>query len=133
MREIKFKIWYQNEMYSGIDADREFTLSLLTGEILENRKGCGEEPEERPILLQFTGLKDKNGKEIYEGDIIEYDRKLFEVKWGEHTTNGTEYSGYLGWYRNPISNYSFDVENLGVDGSEYEVIGNIYETPELLK
>ena len=62
-------------------------------------------------LMQFTGLKDKNGKEIYEGDIVrqDYDNALCEVKF---------ISGCFSPFKH--------------DG-QFVVIGNIYENPELLK
>lgn len=84
-------------------------------------------------LVQFTGLHDKNGKEIYEGDIINvttvetcecgkdtYDTfKNCEVKW-LHTSHAA-----FGWRNNRW--HTFEA------GQEFEVIGNIYENPELLK
>lgn len=76
--------------------------------------------------MQFTGLLDKNSMEIYEGDIIKCDDMnepnhvwhISEVKWDED---------YLCWtlYR--------QCEDCNIDGSLFEVIGNIYENPELLK
>ena len=70
-------------------------------------------------IMQFTGLKDKNGKEIFEGDIVTKSLKdcgriigNFLVKWN-------------------LPNVGFDITGTG--GHQYEVIGNIYENPELLE
>ena len=84
---------------------------------------------------QYTGLKDKNGKEIYEGDIIHIHHKFFEefnyvLKWNEED---------LRYYL-----YSIDEKNLNSIGgileahlgsmiNEIEVIGNIYDNPDLLE
>jgi uncharacterized phage protein (TIGR01671 family) len=75
-------------------------------------------------LGEFTGLKDKKGKEIYEGDICrngdwEEDAQAYNFREEEVTYNEQEAS-FSGW--NPIE-----------DGMTCEVIGNIYENPELLK
>lgn len=93
------------------------------------------------IWLQYTGLKDKNGKEIYEGDIIRHDlRKIAEVKFGEGTNlGGGDSSAYFYGYYLEFQNYKDTWGNNEVDSGsfretkEIEVIGNIYETPELLK
>lgn len=82
-------------------------------------------------LMQSTGLKDKNGKLIYEGDIIKYmyyNPKrytewvvVFNQKTLEFALKDYRYDGYL-----RITNYS-------IFNNKVEVIGNIYENPELLR
>jgi len=106
MREIKFRAWDGLRM-------------TLTGISFSNSTGSVLIPP-RWILMQYTGLKDKKGKEIYEGDIVK-GKFMYKVEWY-----------HLGrWYVIPLSNRGFchtpDIWN------EYEVIGNIYENPELLE
>ncbi len=69
------------------------------------------------ILMQFTGLHDKNGKEIYEGDINE---DLGILVWNQDDAS------YIWEYKD------IDMQSMGAEHEWCIVIGNIYETPELL-
>ena len=78
------------------------------------------------ILMQYTGLKDKNGKEIYEGDVVIalfYEEKepfKYTIEWVN--------AGFR-LCKEPHSGYPLDIHGL----HDIEIIGNIYENPELLK
>ncbi len=84
----------------------------------------GDEWTENCELMQFTGLVDKNGKEIYEGDIISHPYGTASVVFGRYLGNGG--LAHSGFY------LDFGSKNIGLDGS-IEVIGNIFENPELFK
>ena len=117
MREIKFRAW---STYHGKKRMVYFG-SKFTSEDMK------EEPNWR--IMQYTGLKDKNGKEIYEGDVVQVN----------HPHKNRKYRGQVIWneYRWTGKDFFFshlDVpQDLFCEGTEYiEVIGNIYENPELL-
>ena len=116
MREIKFRAWDGEKMFvpGGLKNPVNFTDNV--------------------VHMQYTGLKDVNGKEIYEGDIVKNKyNKLELVKWGYfvESVNFNEYSNQnYGWYVGQDSQYE-DFEQ--IHNGMWEVIGNIYENPELIK
>jgi uncharacterized phage protein (TIGR01671 family) len=91
-------------------------------------------PENDEAVMQFTGLKDKNGTEIYEGDILRVgefeddgDATNYEVKWlGDEGYPAFDLVRWEG-EANALSEITQGIEFIG------EVIGNIYENPELAK
>lgn len=84
------------------------------------------------ILMQSTGLKDKNGKEIFEGDIIRYNIDVVDIK--RHPTLGfyTVLDGREGFFGDGMSIDVFE-EDAKEFSKTAEIIGNVYENPELLQ
>lgn len=136
MRKIKFRAW---------DKERK-EMIYIEGEahILINATGYSESiscyivPATNDVM-QYTGLKDKNGKEIYEGDTVKGDfwigNDIGVVKFGEHSIivghddvldSSIDTDAY-GYYISLEDREEFPL----VDTDELEIIGNIYENPEL--
>lgn len=113
-REIKFRAWDGKKMTTDflIGPDNGNVLLLDTLPFTVSRMP----------LMQYTGLKDKNGKEIYEGDIMQDDKQFKHCV--EMNYDQWKLKSATGWYS------SFQSQG-GV--GNFEVIGNIYENPELLK
>ena len=124
-REIKFRAWIkeENKMINveTIDFTDKSMQYLKKNEIIDAyllRRMIFDDIE----LMQYTGINDKNGKEIYEGDIIicKYGPEIMmEVKWvdeGFRTLGKYNGDNYVGYVKNSA-----------------EVIGNIYENFELVK
>jgi uncharacterized phage protein (TIGR01671 family) len=147
-REIKFRAWSEHEkiMYMPDYTEEEDFYITCDGEVkFLSETGMYERhiPKEYRKdwhLMQYTGLKDKNGKEIYEGDIITYWNGTMNLDPnGEHMHNGYNYSIAPHISSKVVfEQASFRIENGNPLGSRYiqpheiEVIGNIYEHPELL-
>ncbi len=117
MREIKFRAWNPVQK-----------LTYPAGSAYSCKEGVlGEfetDNEDGEVLMQYTGLKDKNGKEIYEGDVIDFaGLKPLKIVWRE--------SGFEAPLL-PYENSNPIVLTQEGFGHFAEVMGNIYENPELL-
>ena len=120
-REIKFRAWdkEENEMFNASSGFNDFTVGIKV-ESVEHTMTVSSKKYE---LMQFTGLLDKNGKEIYEGDVVKDDN-------GGDEELGIQI-GKVMWNHEWCSFRWNDGDDWSLH-SELEVVGNIYENPELI-
>lgn len=125
MRTIKFKCW-DKELNRFVIYEPHISIDL-NGNIYNLQNGEGRDRYE---LVQFTGLLDRRGREIYEGDIYQYPiavgyhEDTDEYEFGA-ALSIVEYSTFAG---RPAIGYRFHAFS-----KDCEVVGNIYENPELIK
>lgn len=138
MREIKFRVWNEDfkmylKPYSYPNGHSDLWLNMLTGDFkllegsYEYDTGCDirETTIDNCTIEQYTGLKDKNGKEIYEGDIVwiagigkctvEWDESILGFGFVQHETLSL-----------------WEYQEILEDADSLKVIGNIHENKDLL-
>ena len=129
MREIKFRAWdgrkmYYLDLYQTPSYDEPVDIVFRDREYEEQGWIDSHLTEVTSFLMQYTGLEDKNGKEIYEGDILDFVHlcgvRPAPIFW----RNG----GF--WVA--VNDPGYEDRWIVPDPEECEVIGNIYENPELL-
>jgi hypothetical protein len=107
MREIKFRAFQDNEMLTS-PISSNYGLSRFFGMLYEDAK-----------IMEFSGMKDRKGVDIFEGDIVAFeDSEIFQIEFGSGTFGAM---GHFGFYSLIDWNWM-----------ELEVIGNIYENPGLI-
>ena len=122
MREISFRVWdkdtQQGMFYGG------FSIHS-TGKIQSDMFNA-----ESLILMQYTGLEDKNGVDIYEGDILEYPNEEMKISIYYDLSSASYQFNEHGTYDDGVGrgkwNFTIGIANCS------EVIGNIYQNPGLL-
>jgi len=131
MREIKFRAWDKasKRMILPEYSDWEDFMIEPDGTVSSSYESGGYSPYRSKSrvdyeIMQYTGLKDKNGKEIYEGDLIKFDDTNIGFIDCEEWTEF-----FIHWISEPdCTDYARDFYRI----SRAEVIGNIHENPELL-
>ncbi|MBL3648407.1 YopX family protein [Bacillus sp. RHFS10] len=143
MREIKFRAWDENSQEMIYEVG--ITPEGIPYSIPENAEGCDQFNYFLTChKMQYTGLKDKNGREIYEGDILEETCELY-TNFGK-TPTGRFHTSYVkviwideGWGYEVINNNGkglingYKTQGLKTTAKYSVVYGNIYEDPELLE
>lgn len=128
MRDIKFRAWdkFNEEMFPKKFED-DFLVKFFR-DVNERRNGGNE-----IIIMQFTGLKDKNGKEIYEGDILRYSFGIPGIPGisgnAEVVFKECAFYALTPEHKPKECALSEFFEHL----PDSEIVGNIYENPELIQ
>lgn len=142
MRDIKFRAWINNsKKFEAIEfigaGQKTFPVYTKVNKYWFPMQG---------VLEQYTGLKDVNGVEIYEGDVVHYlgdERDFYEVKFGEFGVPNIESEEYVdnsvGFYLvvtgqlKNVAPFNMTIPLNKHYANSYKVIGNIHEQPELLE
>lgn len=142
MRQIKFREWDpdREKMYGkghGMSYSDRLESDNATMFVFDHEESDDNREEEKDVngtpfrrLMQYTGLHDKNGREVYEDDIVKNEYgDVVVVHYGkqDHEEDYGDRFVYQGWNIQIGSGYPDAVM------IEYTVIGNIYENPELME
>lgn len=131
MREIKFRAFENGIMYQQVRCGGSFDGILTAPTTWVEEKGwVNLTGQPHTKVMQYTGLKDKNGVEIYEGDVL----KIPDFYETPENTNATYHYEQTVFKYGAFCTHNYPMfEYQEYISEESEVIGNIYENPELLE
>ena len=129
MKELKFRAW--DTKYKGwcthFVIDNYGNAHSIFGTIssIEDNQRYWKE---HVVIMQFTGLYDRHGKEIYDGDIVKFSGYYFGDTYEKESVEAV-------YWNHKEKSYSYNFQNIGFqEGPTWcEVIGNIFDNPELMK
>ena len=140
-RPIKFRVWDKDKKkIVDVQCVSNWSVDEGVDDYYESPQQTQDHTgnwHSRIVLMQFTGLLDRNGKEIFEGDILlnHFRNQKVEIYWrgcitDPNSVNGKHWIDWGGWGFRAIKNN--DELTYRTHDNEIEIIGNIYENPELL-
>lgn len=128
MNTVEFRAWEKEEKKMYHDVGIVGTLIILEHEqrgydFCEADLTLYDQLDNKYDLMQYTGIKDKNGKKIFKGDIVkDHDECLYIVEWDKKEA--------MFYYKD---SYGYEDDDLRMSAVAFEVIGNIYENQNLIK
>ena len=137
MENMNREILFRGKHIHAIDSNEHLNGTWVHGylsdkDYIYDKSLEGEFLVDEDTICQYTGLTDKNGKKIFEGDIVRYGEVCGEVKFGLHESNWQIGKYNQGFFVTFPKEYLLRNE-LGYWRNKIAVVGNVFDNPELLE